>query len=84
MDLPNELCLVTVTGGILITMLTAQRLRRARAGLGSPPSWHCNVLVCSMPVRANDLKAELKVSEDYAPRAWSSPQIGHLPSDTPL
>ena len=50
-------------GGILITMLTAQRLRRARAGLGPPPSWRCNVLVCSMPVRANDLRVELEVSE---------------------
>jgi predicted esterase len=46
-------------GGILITMLTAQRLRRARAGLGPPPSWGCNILVCSMPVRANDLAEEL-------------------------
>ena len=41
-------------GAILITLLTALRLERARAGLGAPPTWAHNVLVCGMPVRANE------------------------------
>ena len=40
-------------GAILITLLTALHLERARNGLGQPPSWQQNVLVCGMPVRAN-------------------------------
>ena len=51
-------------GAILITMLTAFRLQQARAGLGPPPSWACNVLICGMPVRANDLVRELEVSSE--------------------
>jgi hypothetical protein len=40
-------------GGVLLTLLTAQRLAAAASGLGSPPSWRANVLVASMPVRAS-------------------------------
>eukprot|EP00966_Prymnesium_polylepis_P080434 1863636-Prymnesium_polylepis.1 len=40
-------------GAILITLLTATRLRSAGEG-GEPPDWRCNALCAGMPVRAND------------------------------
>lgn len=58
-------------GGILITMLTALRLERARRGLGPGPSWSCNALVCSMPVRSNDMAKNLQVG-DASPLAFPS------------
>ena len=50
-------------GAILITMLSARRLKRAREGVGPPPSWRSNVLICGMPVRAEGLRRELGLDE---------------------
>eukprot|EP00966_Prymnesium_polylepis_P231154 5349148-Prymnesium_polylepis.1 len=37
-------------GAILVTIMTALRLRQERAG-GSGPEWRCNMLACGMPPR---------------------------------
>ena len=38
-------------GGVMVTMLTARLLERARRGEGAPPTWRCNVLISSLPPR---------------------------------
>ena len=38
-------------GGVMVTMLTARLLERARRGEGSPPAWRCNILISSLPPR---------------------------------
>ena len=41
-------------GAILITLLTATRLRNADEGCGELPDWRCNICCAGMPVRANE------------------------------
>lgn len=62
---PYDTLLGFSQGAILITMLTASRLARARAGTASPPSWRHNVLVCGLPVRANSFYPLLSSPLDF-------------------
>lgn len=62
-DGPFDALLGFSQGAILITMLSARRLKRAREGVGPPPSWRSNVLICGMPVRAEGLRRELGLDE---------------------
>lgn len=38
-------------GSIMVTMLTARALRRARGGEGPPPSWRLNLIISGLPPR---------------------------------
>jgi len=62
---PYDALLGFSQGAILITLATAVRLHRARTGLGPPPSWRHNVLVCGMPVRAAEYADQLKTPLDF-------------------
>lgn len=62
---PYDALLGFSMGAILITLLTASRLARARAGQGPPPSWRHNVLVCGMPVRAQQYYSLLESPLDF-------------------
>ena len=53
-------------GAILITLLTAARLARSRAGGEAEyPSWKQNVLVCGMPVRAEQFSSYFTAPLDF-------------------
>ena len=52
-------------GAILITLLTAARLARSRAGTAPPPPWRQNVLVCGLPVRANSFYPLFRTPLDF-------------------
>ena len=63
-DGPFDALLGFSQGAVLITMLTALRLKRAREGTAPAPTWKLNVLVCGMPIRANALARELQLDAD--------------------
>ena len=48
---PYDVLLGFSQGAIIITILTAQRLKAAREQGAAPPEWLLNVLVCGMPPR---------------------------------
>ena len=58
-DGPYDALLGFSMGGILITLLTALRLKAARDGGGAAawPSWRANACVCAMPVRDDAYRA---------------------------
>lgn len=63
---PYDMLLGFSQGAILITLLTAMRLERARLGTGPPPSWSHNILVCGMPVRANKFYGLFETPLDFS------------------
>lgn len=76
-------------GSIMLTMLTARRLRRASRGEAAPPSWRCNVLFAAMPPRASEYTpiyptlAQPPLS-DWPCVATSASTVASRSGDTPL